>query len=691
MKLTSLRVKDFRRFYGDQEINFSTDQKKTFTIIHAENGTGKSNLLNAINWCLYGELVKGTSQPDLIINQTHILQNGKRSYTEVRLNIIDDNAKEIVFLRRKNMSESNSHLRAYEVVDGEDNIPIDDKNVRKNIEALIPKQLSKYFFFHGEGLKSLTTEASNIKRAVQDIQGVTDTQEVLLEIERNKNTLQGKINKTAKAGSNLAKYSDNLKTYTDLIDRKRKALKETEQNRDDLNIEIELLDKELRNSNVDLIKQKQKERENLERNLLKLKNNYKNHELKKYESCRSFYKDVINLNIAKKCTDVFKKLEADELFPADLSENLLNIIVEKEKCICGTDVKIGSTEHKNIEKWRSVSASAGFTAHVLSLNKYDSYLQTAKQFNIVVGNHEEVKANLEGDIDKCEKNLNDLNNVLKDGLDKDLSDLNDKRQQKRKDRDQANKKISDLNKAIIDLERSRSPHQIKYDQELKKSKLDPLLEKQYDFLSIAKDRLEKMLDSYEKEAKAFVKDRIGQYFDKYATKEFRVDFDENFLPTLEEMNLGGQYTPAPESTGESLLKNIAFICSLVEFSNKRKDERATSFQIKGVRSPLVIDAPFGDADGRYSSALANILTNCDADQVIIFLSKKHYKGAFEKITNDLKNVGSRYIIDNFATGEDQKSLEDIEDNKDIKIGNKTYTQIHSSKEDFGYSSLREVK
>ena len=62
MKLISLRVKDFRRFYGDQEIKFSSDPKKTFTIIHAENGTGKSNLLNAINWCLYGELVKGTNQ-----------------------------------------------------------------------------------------------------------------------------------------------------------------------------------------------------------------------------------------------------------------------------------------------------------------------------------------------------------------------------------------------------------------------------------------------------------------------------------------------------------------------------------------------------------------------------------------------------------------------------------------------------
>ncbi len=392
MKLISLRVKDFRRFYDDQEIKFSSNSKKIFTIIHAENGSGKSNLLNAINWCLYGDLVKGTSQPELIINQTHALQKGKKAFTEVRLNIIDDNGKELMFLRRKNMSESHSIARAYE---GPDDIPIDDRLVKKNIEALMPKELSKYFFFHGEGLKSLTAEASNIKRAVQDIQGVTDTQAVLVEIQRNKNTLQGKIRKTVAAGSNLAKYSEDLESYNKIIEKKRKELSKEEENRDTLNTELDLLDKELRNSNVELIKEKQKDREKLEKDFERLKNNFKAHELKKFESCRSFYKDVINLDIAKKCTDVFKKLEADELFPADLSENLLNVIVEKEKCICGTVVKIGSNEHKSIEKWRAVSASAGFTAHVLSLNKYDSYLQTAQQFNIVMSNHEEVKARLD--------------------------------------------------------------------------------------------------------------------------------------------------------------------------------------------------------------------------------------------------------------------------------------------------------
>ena len=40
---------------------------------------------------------------------------------------------------------------------------------------------------------------------------------------------------------------------------------------------------ELRSSNIDLIKEKQKEREKLEKDLDKLKDNFKKHELKKYE------------------------------------------------------------------------------------------------------------------------------------------------------------------------------------------------------------------------------------------------------------------------------------------------------------------------------------------------------------------------------------------------------------------------
>jgi hypothetical protein len=236
-----------------------------------------------------------------------------------------------------------------------------------------------------------------------------------------------------------------------------------------------------------------------------------------------------------------------------------------------------------------------------------------------------------------------------------------------------------------------SPKQRDYEIELKKSKVDPALKNRYEFLKVAEERLEKMLSSYEVTAKSFVKDRINEYFQKFATKDFRVEFNSEFLPSLLEKNIKDSYTKAPESSGENLLKNIAFVCSLMEFSAQRADKKNTSFQIEGVKSPFVIDAPFGDTDGRYSNALARILANCQAEQIIIFLSKKHYKGSFESITEDKKLVGSRYIIDNYATNTEKEKFDSDEDNAEIEINGKKYKQMHAHKKDFGYSNLRQIK
>lgn len=55
MILEKLVLDNFRQFYGRQEIVFSQSDDKNVTIIHAENGFGKTTLLNAFLWVLYGK------------------------------------------------------------------------------------------------------------------------------------------------------------------------------------------------------------------------------------------------------------------------------------------------------------------------------------------------------------------------------------------------------------------------------------------------------------------------------------------------------------------------------------------------------------------------------------------------------------------------------------------------------------
>ena len=79
MKIISLKIKNFRQFYGEQAIEFSTDKEKNITLIHAENGVGKTALLNAIKWCFFEETTLNFSQKDNLLNN-YAHDHGDRSY-----------------------------------------------------------------------------------------------------------------------------------------------------------------------------------------------------------------------------------------------------------------------------------------------------------------------------------------------------------------------------------------------------------------------------------------------------------------------------------------------------------------------------------------------------------------------------------------------------------------------------------
>lgn len=67
MKLTKLRLHNFRQFYGTTPpIVFSTDPGRV-TVIHGANGAGKTALLNALTWVLYESFSRGFQLEDQLV------------------------------------------------------------------------------------------------------------------------------------------------------------------------------------------------------------------------------------------------------------------------------------------------------------------------------------------------------------------------------------------------------------------------------------------------------------------------------------------------------------------------------------------------------------------------------------------------------------------------------------------------
>ena len=95
-RIVSVELNNYRQFYGKQKIEFSS-REEGFTTILGENGHGKSNLLNAINWCFYknephGKKNYAASSP--IINTKYLLEQKKgasaRTSVKVTLQVGDD-------------------------------------------------------------------------------------------------------------------------------------------------------------------------------------------------------------------------------------------------------------------------------------------------------------------------------------------------------------------------------------------------------------------------------------------------------------------------------------------------------------------------------------------------------------------------------------------------------------------------
>jgi DNA sulfur modification protein DndD len=74
MKLTSIKLCNFRQFYGKTPEIFLSSGEQNTTIIHGNNGAGKTTLLNAFSWVLYEKFSAAFSSEDQLVNKRAIAE-----------------------------------------------------------------------------------------------------------------------------------------------------------------------------------------------------------------------------------------------------------------------------------------------------------------------------------------------------------------------------------------------------------------------------------------------------------------------------------------------------------------------------------------------------------------------------------------------------------------------------------------
>jgi DNA sulfur modification protein DndD len=102
MKLQKLTLKNFRQFKGEQEIIFSDLGDRNVTLIHAENGFGKTALLNSILWGFYGHegLTPDLEKPEILVHEGTAAKNGDPSSIAASVDIQFEHEGDRYFLSR---------------------------------------------------------------------------------------------------------------------------------------------------------------------------------------------------------------------------------------------------------------------------------------------------------------------------------------------------------------------------------------------------------------------------------------------------------------------------------------------------------------------------------------------------------------------------------------------------------------
>ena len=243
MRFESIKIHNFRQ-YRDLTFDFSLNGANDIHLVIATNGTRKTNLLNAINWCLYGDephasgaAVEGEEKADRLplanIQSLSECRNNKDTVCMVSVVIeATDAGSKYIFTRTANISvetELQAGKDKFEIgittVDGITKF-CDGDAANEIISEKMPRKIREYFFFDGEQLLNYYgitgTNVSHLRDSIYEIAQVNTIDKSVIE---NLDSFIKKYQKQIKELSpNTNSIADEIDTIQKNIDSKEKEI-----------------------------------------------------------------------------------------------------------------------------------------------------------------------------------------------------------------------------------------------------------------------------------------------------------------------------------------------------------------------------------------------------------------------------------------------------------------------------------
>jgi DNA sulfur modification protein DndD len=182
MQIRSIQLSNFRRYKGTQPpIVFSTSLEKNVTVILGVNTSGKTTIVQAFLWCLYGD-TKTSFKTKEVINTDAELDLMPNKYCDVFVEIVLWHEEKEFVIRRSQrfFLNANGNLKAdesvlkieYKEINGDGNQQrIASNECKDTVRKILPEALADYFFFDGERITDINNRG-DVVAAVRGLMGL---------------------------------------------------------------------------------------------------------------------------------------------------------------------------------------------------------------------------------------------------------------------------------------------------------------------------------------------------------------------------------------------------------------------------------------------------------------------------------------------------------------------------------------
>lgn len=654
MILERLVLENFRQFKGRQEIIFSDLRERNVTVVHAENGFGKTTLLKALIWALYGRdgLKDDFEKPDRILHEglAYRAKDPNQLVATVQLTFRHGDQRYILTrtltLAQQNLNPKQTGLSLEVMRDGQTFL---EARPQQRIQSIIPEGISGFLFFNGERINYLAEEknSAQVTEAIQQMLGLKLLRTTIEDL-RHQN-VRGKLRGELKEASSSEKRE--LIEHLSALEARVKELEESRgqvlANLKAIAAEIETVDNKLAANREARELQTKRFRLSAERQELAGNRDEVVRRLSKLVAEDGY--TLLTSGLISRGKEIVARLRSEGKIPARVLNTFLQELLENGRCICDRCLAEGTQERAAVENLLTIAGDQDFNNAVGALDHAIGLIegvavQTQEQLRLL----NTQRLELAREIRERDEEIEEIHQLLDGKKDEEVRDLEGKRKALELDRDAQNSAHGRISGQIDAAEEEMNSLETQIRQIEDKEEAAARAQRRVDAVEECVKILEAILEAEIQDLRPLLNDEIDRHFRKIIDRDYWAELTPDYTLRIRKRVTGGEddgnavEVDAALSTGQRTVTSLVFIASLVALAQRRSEIPTILKDLAGSTYPVAIDSPFGSLS-IFRRGVARYIPEL-APQVLLFVSPEQYNGQVETALNESGSVGKRYYL-----------------------------------------------